>query len=157
MDTLRIWAAFPTGTLTKYLWANPERRKGHPATAIAVLRKRPPRYRPQREFALKTCDYTVRVVQLDLQGRQDILLKHGKAKNPWPNVDAHTGVPAVYYGVTIDFYTVFSASSRASESFPDHLDRSLAAARTAQVRHDRCVETKVKARRRSGLDPELAK
>jgi citrate synthase len=28
----------------------------------------------------------------------DILLEAGKAKNPWPNVDAHSGVLLTYYG-----------------------------------------------------------
>jgi citrate synthase len=28
----------------------------------------------------------------------DVLLEAGKAKNPWPNVDAHSGVLLSYYG-----------------------------------------------------------
>jgi citrate synthase len=44
----------------------------------------------------------------------DILTKHGKAKNPWPNVDAHSGVLQWYYGVKeYDFYTVLFGVSRA--------------------------------------------
>ena len=35
------------------------------------------------------------------------LEEHGKAKNPWPNVDAQSGVIQWYYGVTeYAFYTV---------------------------------------------------
>ena len=38
----------------------------------------------------------------------------GKAKNPWPNVDAHSGVLLTYYGLTeMQFYTVLFGVSRA--------------------------------------------
>ena len=44
----------------------------------------------------------------------DILMKQGKAKDPWPNVDAHSGVLLVHYGlVEYDFYTVLFGVSRA--------------------------------------------
>ena len=44
----------------------------------------------------------------------DILLEHGKTKNPWPNVDAHSGVLLRHYGlVEQDFYTVLFGVSRA--------------------------------------------
>jgi citrate synthase len=43
-----------------------------------------------------------------------ILIEQGKAKNPWPNVDAHSGVLLYYYGLTeYDFYTVLFGVSRA--------------------------------------------
>ncbi len=36
-----------------------------------------------------------------------VLEEQGKAKNPWPNVDAHSGVIQWHYGVQeYDFYTV---------------------------------------------------
>ena len=28
-----------------------------------------------------------------------VLTEHGKTKNPWPNVDAHSGVLLVHYGL----------------------------------------------------------
>jgi citrate synthase len=41
-------------------------------------------------------------------------LQAGKAKNPWPNVDAHSGVLLTYYGLTeMQFYTVLFGVSRA--------------------------------------------
>ena len=44
----------------------------------------------------------------------DILLEQGKAKNPWPNVDAHSGVLLQYYGLTeMNYYTVMFGVSRA--------------------------------------------
>ena len=42
-----------------------------------------------------------------------VLLEHGKTKNPWPNVDAHSGVLLQYYGlVEQNYYTVLFGISR---------------------------------------------
>ena len=39
---------------------------------------------------------------------------YGKIKNPWPNVDAHSGVLLYHYGFReFDYYTVVFAVSRA--------------------------------------------
>jgi citrate synthase len=44
----------------------------------------------------------------------DILKEQGKAKNPWPNVDAGSGSLLYHYGVKeFEFYTVFFGVSRA--------------------------------------------
>ena len=44
----------------------------------------------------------------------DILVEQGKAKNPWPNVDAQSGVIQWFYGITeYDFYTVMFGVGRA--------------------------------------------
>jgi citrate synthase len=41
-------------------------------------------------------------------------LAQGKAKNPWPNVDSHSGVLLQYYGMKeMSFYTVLFGVSRA--------------------------------------------
>ena len=43
----------------------------------------------------------------------DILVEQGKAKNPWPNVDAQSGVVQWHYGVKeYDFYTVLFSIGR---------------------------------------------
>ena len=48
-----------------------------------------------------------------------VLTEHGKTKNPYPNVDAHSGVLLQYYGVTEeDFYTVMFGVSRALGVLP---------------------------------------
>jgi citrate synthase len=117
MDTMKDLGGVPTQEqLTKYLWDTLNGGKVIPGYGHAVLRKTDPRYVAQREFALKHLpDYDMfRVVSDIYQVAPDILLKHGKAKNPWPNVDAHSGVLLYYYGVTeYDFYTVFFGVSRA--------------------------------------------
>lgn len=43
-----------------------------------------------------------------------ILTDLGKVANPWPNVDAHSGVLLQYYGMTeMGYYTVLFGVSRA--------------------------------------------
>ena len=43
----------------------------------------------------------------------DVLQKHGKAKNPWPNVDAASGALLYHYGLKeFNFYTVLFSISR---------------------------------------------
>ena len=43
----------------------------------------------------------------------DVLKEHGKAKNPWPNVDAASGSLLHYYGLKeFEFYTVLFSMSR---------------------------------------------
>ena len=34
-----------------------------------------------------------------MQVAPEVLTEHGKTKNPWPNVDAHSGVLLVHYGM----------------------------------------------------------
>jgi len=102
--------------LVKYLWDTLNSGKVIPGYGHAVLRKTDPRYMAQREFALKHCpdDEIFKVVSMIYEVAPDILKEHGKAKNPWPNVDAHSGCLLVHYGVTeYDFYTVFFGVSRA--------------------------------------------
>ena len=44
----------------------------------------------------------------------DARKEHGNAKNPWPNVDAHSGCLQWHYGVKeYDYYTVMFGVSRA--------------------------------------------
>jgi citrate synthase len=43
----------------------------------------------------------------------EVLRKHGKAKNPWPNVDAASGALLYHYGLTeFSYYTVLFSISR---------------------------------------------
>jgi len=91
---------------------------GHvvPGYGHAVLRKTDPRYTCQREFALKHLpDYPLfQIVSRLYEVVPNILLETGKVKNPWPNVDAHSGVLLQYYGIKEEnFYTVLFGVSRA--------------------------------------------
>ncbi len=117
MDLMKDLGGVPSKEqLTKYIWDTLKSGKVVPGYGHAVLRKTDPRYVAQREFALKHLpEYPLfKVVGLVYETAPDILLQHGKAKNPWPNVDAHSGVLLNYYGITeYDFYTVFFGVSRA--------------------------------------------
>jgi len=87
-----------------------------PGYGHAVLRKTDPRYMSQREFCLKNLpDYPLfKVISMIFQVAPDVLKEHGKAANPWPNVDAQSGVIQWYYGVTeYSFYTVLFGIGRA--------------------------------------------
>ena len=43
----------------------------------------------------------------------DVLKEHGKARNPWPNVDAASGSLLYHYGIKeFQFYTVLFSMSR---------------------------------------------
>lgn len=72
-----------------------------PGYGHAVLRKTDPRYQCQREFALKHLpdDPLFGVVGKVYEVVPDELLALGKVANPWPNVDAHSGVLLQYYAV----------------------------------------------------------
>lgn len=87
-----------------------------PGFGHAVLRKTDPRYMAQREFCLKHLpdDTLFKYVDLLFKVVPPILLEQGKAKNPWPNVDAQSGVIQWYYGVKeYEFYTVLFGIGRA--------------------------------------------
>ncbi|RMH63035.1 MAG: citrate (Si)-synthase, eukaryotic [Calditrichaeota bacterium] len=102
--------------LKKYVWDTLNSGQVIPGYGHAVLRKTDPRYTAQREFALKHLpdDDIFKVVSMLYEVVPPILKEHGKAKNPWPNVDAHSGVIQWHYGVKeYDFYTVMFGVGRA--------------------------------------------
>jgi citrate synthase len=87
-----------------------------PGYGHAVLRKTDPRYMAQREFALKHLpdDPIFQVVSMLYEVVPPILSTLGKVKDPWPNVDAHSGCIQWHYGVVeYDFYTVLFGIGRA--------------------------------------------
>jgi len=87
-----------------------------PGFGHAVLRKTDPRYEAQRLFAQKYMpdDELFQIVSRVYEVVPDILKSTGKVKNPWPNVDAHSGQLLMHYGLTeYDFYTVLFGVSRA--------------------------------------------
>jgi citrate synthase len=102
--------------LIKYLWDTLNSGQVIPGYGHAVLRQTDPRYMAQRDFALKHLpdDEIFKVVSAIYEVAPDILREQGKAKNPWPNVDAHSGCLMLHYGITeYDVYTVFFGVSRA--------------------------------------------
>jgi citrate synthase len=102
--------------LKKFLWDTLNSGQVIPGYGHAVLRKTDPRYMAQREYCLKHLpdDKLFKVVSSIYEVAPDILKEQGKAKNPWPNVDSHSGVIQWYYGLTeYDYYTVLFGVGRA--------------------------------------------
>lgn len=102
--------------MKKFVWDTLNSGQVIPGFGHAVLRKTDPRYTAQREFCLKHLpdDLLFKYVDVLYKVTPPILQEQGKAKNPWPNVDAQSGVIQWYYGLTeYDFYTVLFGVGRA--------------------------------------------
>lgn len=87
-----------------------------PGYGHAVLRKTDPRFTAQQEFYRNYIkqDDICEIVQMIYEVAPPILEATGKIKNPWPNVDAHSGALLVHYGMfEYDYYTVLFGVSRA--------------------------------------------
>ncbi len=87
-----------------------------PGYGHAVLRKTDPRFTAQMLFGKKHMpdDPLVNTVWNIYETVPPILQSLAKIKNPWPNVDAHSGALLVHYGlVEYEFYTVLFGVSRA--------------------------------------------
>lgn len=102
--------------LRDFIWKTLKSGQVVPGYGHAVLRKTDPRYECQREFALKHLpnDETFQLVSKLYKIVPGILTETGKVKNPWPNVDAHSGVLLQYYNLKeMNYYTVLFGVSRA--------------------------------------------
>ncbi len=102
--------------MKKFVWETLNSGQVIPGFGHAVLRKTDPRYEAQRQFCLKHLpdDKIFKYVNMLYNVVPDILLEQGKAKNPWPNVDAQSGVLQWHFGIKeFDFYTVLFGVGRA--------------------------------------------
>jgi citrate synthase len=102
--------------MREFVWDTLNSGQVIPGFGHAVLRKTDPRYQAQRDFCLKHLpdDPIFQYVDVLYKVVPPILVEQGKAKNPWPNVDAQSGVIQWHYGVTeYDFYTVLFGIGRA--------------------------------------------
>ncbi|XP_078437892.1 citrate synthase, mitochondrial-like [Wolffia australiana] len=104
-----------TEQLKEYIWKTLNSGKVVPGYGHGVLRKTDPRYVCQREFALKYLpdDPLFQIVSKLYEVVPPILTQLGKVKNPWPNVDAHSGVLLNYFGLSeARYFTVLFGVSR---------------------------------------------
>lgn len=102
--------------LTAFLWDTLNKGQVIPGYGHGVLRVTDPRYIAQQRFAEAHLpdDENFRIVRMIFDVAPKVLMEQGKAKDPWPNVDAQTGCLFVHYGlVEYDFYTVVFGVSRA--------------------------------------------
>jgi len=113
----KVGDRFPSDDeLKQYVWDTLNSGQVIPGYGHAVLRITDPRYVIQREFCLKHLpnDPIFHYVNKLYNIVPKILKEQGKAKNPWPNVDAHSGVIQWHYGVReYEFYTVLFGIGRA--------------------------------------------
>jgi len=102
--------------LKEYIWMTLNAGRVVPGYGHAVLRKTDPRYQCQRDFALKHLPNNPKfqLVSQLYNMIPGILTEHGKTKNPWPNVDAHSGVLLQHFNMMEEnYYTVMFGVSRA--------------------------------------------
>jgi citrate synthase len=117
-------------TITDFAWETLKAGKVIPGYGHAVLRKTDPRYTCQRDFAMKYLpdDPLFKIVNTIYEVMPGVLLEHGKTKNPYPNVDSHSGVLLWHYGFKdYQYYTVLFGVSRAMGALSQVFwDRALA-------------------------------
>ncbi|MGH8016067.1 MAG: citrate (Si)-synthase, partial [Candidatus Zixiibacteriota bacterium] len=86
-----------------------------PGYGHAVLRVTDPRFTAFHEFAKQHFpdDPVFNTVDLVFNVVPKVLLEQGKAKDPWPNVDAGSGAILYYFGLKeFEYYTVLFSVSR---------------------------------------------
>jgi citrate synthase len=107
----------PTGEqIAGYVQKTLTEGKVVPGYGHAVLRKTDPRFTAQQVFAKAHVpnDKLVNTVWRIFETVPPILQSLGKIKNPWPNVDAHSGALLSAYGMeNYEYYTVLFGVSRA--------------------------------------------
>ena len=101
--------------LREYCWNRLNNGRVIPGYGHAVLRCADPRFSAFINFGKKHIreDDVFGIVDLLYEVVPEVLKEHGKAKNPWPNVDAASGSLLYYYGLKeFNFYTVLFSISR---------------------------------------------
>lgn len=102
--------------ITEYIHKTLNSGKVVPGYGHAVLRQPDPRFIAQMKFAKENIqnDPIVQIVWDLYEVVPKVLGALGKVKNPWPNVDAHSGALLVHYGFKeYTYYTVLFGVSRA--------------------------------------------
>lgn len=102
--------------LKQFAWETLNAGQVIPGYGHAVLRVTDPRYAAFHEFGSRVCgdDPLYQIVDKVFKVIPDVLKEHGKAKDPWPNVDAASGCLLYHFGLTeFEYYTVLFGVSRA--------------------------------------------
>lgn len=100
----------------EYAWEVLNSGRVVPGYGHAVLRATDPRFTAFHAFGEKHFpeDPVFATVARCFKVIPKVLTEHGKAKNPWPNVDAGSGALLYHYGLTeMNYYTVLFSVSRA--------------------------------------------
>jgi citrate synthase len=107
--------SYDKSALRQFAWDTLNNGQVIPGYGHAVLRKTDPRFTAQLEFGKKYFpeDEIFKLAALVYDVVPDVLREQGKAKDPWPNVDAISGSLQYHFGITeFDFYTVMFGVSR---------------------------------------------
>jgi len=102
--------------LRKFAWDTLNSGKVIPGYGHAVLRVTDPRFTAFLEFGNRVCpdDPIFKIVDRIFAIVPEVLKEQGKAKDPWPNVDAASGSLLYHFGLTeFSYYTVLFSVSRA--------------------------------------------
>ena len=101
--------------LVKFCWDRLNDGRVIPGYGHAVLRCPDPRFSAFMKFGKEHIhdDDVFKIVEALFEVVPPVLNEHGKAKNPWPNVDAVSGSLLYYYGLKeFNYYTVLFSLSR---------------------------------------------
>jgi citrate synthase len=102
--------------LKEHVWSVLKQGQVVPGYGHAVLRATDPRFSALHKFGCGACkdDPVFKIVDLAFNVIPGVLKEHGKAKNPYPNVDAGSGALVYHFGLTeVSYYTVLFGVSRA--------------------------------------------
>jgi len=116
LDTMKKFDGAPSeDQIRDYAWETLRGGKVIPGYGHAVLRVTDPRFTAFNAFGKKYMakDPVFQTVDRVFKIVPEVLKEHGKAKNPWPNVDAGSGALLYYYGLKeFQYYTVLFSVSR---------------------------------------------
>ena len=103
-----IPAAYDDTDIESYLWSTLKSGRVVPGYGHAVLRKPDPRFEALMEFAASREDISenpiFRLIKRNSELAPGVLQRHGKTKNPYPNVDSASGVLFHHYGFRNTLY-----------------------------------------------------
>jgi citrate synthase len=102
--------------LRKFAWDTLSSGRVIPGYGHAVLRVTDPRFDAFRKFGLEHMpdDPVFKIVDQVFRIVPGVLQEQGKAKDPWPNVDAASGSLLYHFGLKeFSYYTVLFSVSRA--------------------------------------------
>ena len=101
--------------LRSFAWETLASGQVIPGYGHGVLRETDPRFTAQAEYGKNHFpnDDLFNLAMMVYEVVPQVLIEQGKAKNPWPNVDAISGSLQYHYGIKeLDFYTVMFGVSR---------------------------------------------
>lgn len=117
LDVMEKFGGAPTvKQMEDFTWEVLNSGRVVPGYGHAVLRATDPRFTAFHSFGKAHFpeDPVFKTVDVAFQVVPKVLQEHGKAANPWPNVDAGSGALLYHFGITeMRYYTVLFSVSRA--------------------------------------------